>query len=356
MFQVVEVRLREGGRIAYHEIDDIKPKPGDLVIVEADRGLDYGEVLSDVEVILQKDLEEPLRKVKRIATKEDMAQIKKNREKIKDVFNICLRKIQERNIPMKLVEAEYSFDRTKVILYFTAEGRIDFRDLVKDLAHIFRVRIELKQRTLPFFSISAENFQSQIEKYLGSNDILTGDEHFDNRVLIEGSNSTIMHILLNNDARTIISNFINKAYRRNFQADENSITCAILTRHIQTKKDIRRILQDLGILVKIFSRQGSPANLLKENYISETNTNVKKKLLNALYFLTVFLVPDDPVITDALASSNYEIQFLGAKLLRKKGYDKIKLLYETGIEDIRNLIINYVKQEKIPVFRLKMSF
>ena len=132
MFQVVEVKLREGGRITYHEIDDLRPKPGDLVIVEADRGLDYGEVLSDVEMILQKDLEEPLRKVKRIATKEDLAQIKKNKEKIKDVLNICLRKIQERNILMKLVEAEYSFDRTKIILYFTAEGRIDFGALFSD--------------------------------------------------------------------------------------------------------------------------------------------------------------------------------------------------------------------------------
>ncbi len=145
MFHVVEVKLREEGKLAYYQIDEIKPKPGDLVIVEADRGIDYGEVTSDVEMVLQKDLEEPLRKVVRIATKDDVAQIKKNKEKIKDVFNICTRKIQERNTPMKLVDAEYSFDRTKVILYFTADGRVDFRDLVKDLAHIFRVRIELKQ-------------------------------------------------------------------------------------------------------------------------------------------------------------------------------------------------------------------
>jgi len=141
----VLVRQRESGKISYYEVGENKPAIGSYVIVEADRGMDYGEVLSEVETTVHQDAGEPIKKIVRLANKEDLATIKKNREKVKDVFSVCVRKVQERSLPMKLIEGEYSFDRSKIILYFTAEGRIDFRDLVKDLAHIFRVRIELKQ-------------------------------------------------------------------------------------------------------------------------------------------------------------------------------------------------------------------
>ena len=118
---------------------------GDYVIVEADRGLDYGQILSDTEAILDSDIEEPLKKIVRKANPWDMHQIDKNKKKVKEVMDTCSKKIQERKLPMKLIDAEYSFDRFKIVFYFTAEGRIDFRDLVKDLANLFKTRIELKQ-------------------------------------------------------------------------------------------------------------------------------------------------------------------------------------------------------------------
>lgn len=145
MYEVVQVRLREGGKIQYYEIGELKPKIGEFVIVEADRGLDYGEVISEPEMVADIILEEPLRKILRNAAKTDLEQIKKNREKTKEAFATCQKKIQEHALKMKLIEAEYSFDRSKLIFYFTAEGRIDFRELVKDLARIFKARIELKQ-------------------------------------------------------------------------------------------------------------------------------------------------------------------------------------------------------------------
>ena len=145
MFEVVQVRLREAGKITYFSTGGLEFKPGDYAIVEADRGLDYGQIISESEVILDDDIEQPLRSVTRIATAEDMRRIQKNKEKVAHAFDTCQKKIQQRNIPMKLVEAEYSFDRSKVIFYFTAEGRVDFRELVKDLARIFKVRIELRQ-------------------------------------------------------------------------------------------------------------------------------------------------------------------------------------------------------------------
>lgn len=145
MPQVVLVRQRDSGKISYYEVGDARPGIGSFVIIEADRGQDYGEVLSEVENMLETEMGEPVKRIVRVASKDDLQKIKKNREKVKDVFSVCVRKVQERALPMKLIEGEYSFDRSKIVLYFTAEGRIDFRELVKDLAHIFRVRIELKQ-------------------------------------------------------------------------------------------------------------------------------------------------------------------------------------------------------------------
>ena len=145
MYEVVQVRLREAGKITYFSTSGMKFKTGDYVVVEADRGLDYGQVLSETEVILDSDIEEPLKKIIRKSNPWDMHQIEKNKTKIKEVMTACSKKIQERHLQMKLIDAEFSFDRSKIIFYFTAEGRVDFRDLVKDLANVFKTRIELKQ-------------------------------------------------------------------------------------------------------------------------------------------------------------------------------------------------------------------
>ncbi len=145
MYEVVQVRLRESGKITYFSSSGMKFKSGDHVIVEADRGLDYGQVLSETEVLLDADIEEPLKKVIRKANPWDMHQIEKNKKKIKEAMDTCSKKIHERKLQMKLIDAEFSFDRSKIIFYFTAEGRVDFRDLVKDLANVFKTRIELKQ-------------------------------------------------------------------------------------------------------------------------------------------------------------------------------------------------------------------
>ncbi len=145
MYEVIQVRLREAGKITYFSTNGMKFKAGDYVVVEADRGLDYGQVLSETEVILDSDVEEPLRKVIRKANPWDMHQIEKNKKKVKEVLETCSKKVQERRLAMKLIDAEFSFDRSKIMFYFTAEGRVDFRDLVKDLANVFKTRIELKQ-------------------------------------------------------------------------------------------------------------------------------------------------------------------------------------------------------------------
>ncbi|MFA6142209.1 MAG: stage 0 sporulation family protein [Candidatus Omnitrophota bacterium] len=145
MYEVIQARLREAGKITYFSPSGMKFKIGDYIIVEADRGLDYGQVISEMEAILDSDLEEPLKKVIRKANPWDIHQIDKNKKKIREVMDACSKKIQERKLPMKLIDAEFSFDRSKIVFYFTAEGRVDFRDLVKDLANVFKTRIELKQ-------------------------------------------------------------------------------------------------------------------------------------------------------------------------------------------------------------------
>jgi len=145
MHEVIQVRLREAGKISYYSTSGVKFNLGDYVIVEADRGLDYGQAISEMEVIIETSIEQPLRKIIRRANPWDMHQIDKNKNKAKEVLETCAKKIQEHRLSMKLIDAEFSFDRSKIIFYFTAEGRIDFRNLVKDLAHIFKTRIELKQ-------------------------------------------------------------------------------------------------------------------------------------------------------------------------------------------------------------------
>ncbi|MDP1852748.1 MAG: stage 0 sporulation family protein [Candidatus Omnitrophota bacterium] len=160
MQNVVQVRLREAGQTLYFIFDKITLKADDYVIVEADRGIDYGQVVTDPEILSsparaglpvhlkerpKEKLEDGIKKVLRLATPQDIKQIQQNKQKAKEVFSSCTKKIEEHKLDMKLVDAEYSFDRTKLIFYFTAKGRVDFRELVKDLAHLFKTRIELRQ-------------------------------------------------------------------------------------------------------------------------------------------------------------------------------------------------------------------
>lgn len=139
------VRLRDSGQIYSCNIQGLDLKEGDYVIVEHDRGLDYGQIVKPCNRHAQEESKEALKKIIRIASDNDLKQIADNRNKAKEAFVSCLKKIEEHKIDMKLVQAEYSFDRNKIIFYFTASGRVDFRELVKDLAKIFKARIELRQ-------------------------------------------------------------------------------------------------------------------------------------------------------------------------------------------------------------------
>ncbi len=145
MQRLVQVKLREFGPITCFDAIALDCKTGDFVIVEAERGIDYGLVVTGCEIARAEKSKEPLRNIARIATAQDLKQIQDNRLKTKDAFASCAKKITEHNLDMKLVEAEYSFDKSKIVFYFTSEGRVDFRELVKDLARIFKARIELRQ-------------------------------------------------------------------------------------------------------------------------------------------------------------------------------------------------------------------
>ena len=142
---LIPVRLRDSGQVFFYHPNNIQLKEGDYVIVEHDRGTDYGKVVPAGETGEKKDTKEPAKKIIRIAKETDMRQIEENRIKAKEAFGTCVNKITEHKLEMKLVQAEYSFDRSKIIFYFTANGRVDFRELVKDLAKIFKARIELRQ-------------------------------------------------------------------------------------------------------------------------------------------------------------------------------------------------------------------
>ncbi len=145
MGEIVFIRLRDSGQVFPYNRGDFQLKEGDYVIVEHDRGQDYGQVISCAHSCFSKDVKEPPKKIIRIAKESDLKQIEDNRIKAKEAFNSCSKKIIEHKLDMKLVQAEYSFDRSKILFYFTATGRVDFRELVKDLAKIFKARIELRQ-------------------------------------------------------------------------------------------------------------------------------------------------------------------------------------------------------------------
>ena len=145
MTKVVGIRFRNVGKIYYFNPKGYKMKVGDHVIVETARGVEYGRVVLEPKEIPEEDVVHPLKEVIRVATKEDDEREEQNRKKEKDAFKICQKKIREHGLEMKLIDAEYTFDNNKVLFYFTADGRIDFRQLVKDLAAIFKTRIELRQ-------------------------------------------------------------------------------------------------------------------------------------------------------------------------------------------------------------------
>ena len=142
---VVGVRFRTAGRIYYFDPGDFELTRGNHVIVETARGLEYGYVVGPRMEVDEKNITQPLKPVIRISTEEDDIREKKNREREREAFWICRERIQKRGLEMKLIDAEYTFDNSKVLFYFTADGRVDFRELVKDLAGVFRTRIELRQ-------------------------------------------------------------------------------------------------------------------------------------------------------------------------------------------------------------------
>ena len=145
MTNVVGVRFRNAGKIYFFAPGDFEIEVGDHVIVETARGVEYGNVVLSPRDVEDDKVIQPLKTVIRIATPEDDAIEAKNREKEKEAFKICLEKIAKHKLEMKLIGTEYTFDNNKVLFYFTADGRIDFRELVKDLASVFRTRIELRQ-------------------------------------------------------------------------------------------------------------------------------------------------------------------------------------------------------------------
>lgn len=145
MIKVVGIRFRTAGKIYFFDPLQFEIKRGDNVIVETARGIEFGTAVSDVREVTDDKVIQPLKPVLRIANERDKEQEAANKLKEKEAFNICLEKIQKHGLEMKLIDAEYTFDNNKVLFYFTADGRIDFRELVKDLAGVFKTRIELRQ-------------------------------------------------------------------------------------------------------------------------------------------------------------------------------------------------------------------
>lgn len=145
MLAVVGVRFRQAGRIYYFDPGDLDIRRDDPVIVETVRGVEFGMVVSGIRYVTEDEVVLPLKSVIRVADAEDVAQMERNRQAAKDALLLCGEKVSQHGLEMKLVDVEYTFDRNKIIFYFTADGRVDFRELVRDLASVFRTRIELRQ-------------------------------------------------------------------------------------------------------------------------------------------------------------------------------------------------------------------
>ena len=145
MSNIIGVRFKDGGKTYYFDPADLEIKKGDKVIVETARGIEFGDVTIPVMGIDDESITAPLKSVIRIATPEDEKQAKANRRKEDEALKICEEKVEKHGLEMKLIRCEYTFDGSKILFYFTANGRVDFRELVKDLAAIFKTRIELRQ-------------------------------------------------------------------------------------------------------------------------------------------------------------------------------------------------------------------
>lgn len=145
MIKIVGIRFKNAGKVYYFDPNGLDIKKGDSLIVETARGIEFGECVIGVKEVKEEDIIAPLKSVLRIADEKDVAKHKENKNREEEALDICLKKIQEHKLNMKLIDVEYTFDNNKVIFYFTADGRVDFRDLVKDLATVFKTRIELRQ-------------------------------------------------------------------------------------------------------------------------------------------------------------------------------------------------------------------
>ena len=145
MTEVVGVKFREVGKVYYFDPDKMKIEKNTKVIVETARGIECGDVVVSNKMVKDEDIVPPLKKVIRVATNDDLKKIEENKIKEKKAFDICKKKIVEHKLEMDLVNVEYTFDSSKITFYFTSDGRVDFREIVKDLASVFRTRIELRQ-------------------------------------------------------------------------------------------------------------------------------------------------------------------------------------------------------------------
>lgn len=145
MVKVVGVRFKKAGKVYYFDPDQFEINAGANVIVETARGIEFGEAVIPTREITDDEVVAPLKKVMRVATEEDIQHASENSRKEKEAFATCLQKIRDHNLEMKLIDVEYTFDNNKILFYFTADGRVDFRELVKDLAAVFKTRIELRQ-------------------------------------------------------------------------------------------------------------------------------------------------------------------------------------------------------------------
>ena len=145
---IIGVSFRQAGKVYFFDPGDEQIERGEHVIVETAKGVEYGTVVVPNREMAEEKIVAPLKKIIRVATPKDEDIELKNREKEKDAYKICLEKIAKHRLEMKLIAAEYTFDNNKLLFYFTADGRIDFRELVKDLASVFRTRIELRQLSL----------------------------------------------------------------------------------------------------------------------------------------------------------------------------------------------------------------
>lgn len=145
MVKVAGVRFKKAGKIYYFDPDELQVEKGTNVIVETARGMEYGMVTSGIKEVSESEIVPPLKKIVRIADDNDAAQHKENIRKKQRALELCQEKVSKHNLQMKLIDVEYTFDNSKIIFYFTADGRVDFRELVKDLAGVFKMRIELRQ-------------------------------------------------------------------------------------------------------------------------------------------------------------------------------------------------------------------